>query len=60
MAAAQLEQADRALDEHKARARQAMERVKEKREEMEEMHEEIWRRRWSRVVSSRGGLPSGH
>lgn len=37
LAAAQLEQADRALDEHKDRAREAMDRVKEKREEMEEM-----------------------
>lgn len=33
----QLEEADRALVEHKDRAREAMDRVKEKREEVESM-----------------------
>ena len=41
LAAAQLEQADRALDEHKDRAREAMDRVKEKREEVESMRRQF-------------------
>ena len=41
LAAAQLEQADRALDDHKDRAREAMERVKEKREEVENMRRQF-------------------